>query len=483
MELTPDYSGLTFRTFPFSVLTVLEIFSIQGRFFSFFVFNKKNAEFTHMNRHLHRHSPWLWIPALFVAEEIPLVLVSYLSLLVFYQLGLEYYSCTLLSAGLMLPWILKSFVRLKIRCIGGYRRNLFVAEFLIFLALTGVAVSLGGQPGQVSLVFFTCLLVSTLCAWHSSLSRMYYECVLRPREQRVYATTKRLSSQLSIIITYGVLIMLVGFLEVFFRSFSRAWSMANYLLGGGMLFLLVMNVLFMPGSPVSAASRPNPVSWSRALWSELCLIQRIGHQPHCLRVLSVLFMLLLPFSLLFYPRVFFLLGMEENGGLGCSLQDVGFAQGTIGVTAFMLGESLGRYFMQHTTLRRLYIPFTLSLTIPPAFYLLMSLFPQIGNMYALCIMTGMTQFCFGLGLNICRPFVRYVSSERHRGAATLIYLPLVVGETIIPMAVSGACVSWLGFRGYFVVLFFVVVSAQIYSAVNRRRVMEAFLQVQSGVPS
>lgn len=422
----------------------------------------------------NRYHSWRWIPTLFVAEEIPLVLVSYLSLLAFFQLGSSWTSCTILSALLMMPWALKSFFRLKIKQAGNYRIYLLVCEFLLFIALLSVAMSLSSYSRtRVIGIFVSFFVVSALSAWHSSLSRMYYEQVLYPREQRLYAGIKRTSSQLTMIVAYGLLIMLVGFLEVFFRSFTRAWSMAGYLLAGGMLFLLVCNLLLTKETAVPMPAFASTVNQS--FRNEGQLIGHICRQPHFLRIMSALFVLLLPFSLMFYPRVFFLLTLEENGGLGCSLQDVGFAQGTIGVTALMLGGSLGLYFMRHTSFHRLYFPFVVALTIPSLFYFLMSQYPQPGNMYALCTMTGLTQFCFGIGLNVCRPFIRYVSCERHRGSATLLYLPLIVSHTMLPMALSGWLLRSLGIHTYFILLLLVTLLALCMAYVNRRLLMNVFL--------
>jgi PAT family beta-lactamase induction signal transducer AmpG len=53
-------------------------------------------------------------------------------------------------------------------------------------------------------------------------------------------------------------------------------------------------------------------------------------------------MMLLPQGLMFYSRTIFLLARPQYGGVGCTLQEIGFAQGTIGVIAFLLGVSMGR---------------------------------------------------------------------------------------------------------------------------------------------
>jgi len=178
-------------------------------------------------------------------------------------------------------------------------------------------------------------------------------------------------------------------------------------------------------------------------------VSRIRQKPHIFAVLLSLFFLLLPQALMFNTRVFFLLASSERGGLDCSFQDVGFAQGTIGVLAFSLGIALGRSMMREYGNRSMFGVTAVVLTLSPVPYLLMALYPQIGDMLMLCCMTFVAQLFFGFGLNVCRVYVPYISEQRYRNVTNFLYLPMVASLMVVPMTLSGWLCMELGYQTFF----------------------------------
>lgn len=401
------------------------------------------------------HSPYLWIPFLFAAEEIPTAMVTFVALLMFIQFGAGAMRATFYTALLLTPWMLKSFVRLKVKQMGNFKTWIHVIEALIFVVLLGTAFYINDfHAGNVGL-FFCMLLISILCSWHNLVARMYYERILSAREQRYYNPTKHISTQASAVMTYGVLIIFVGFLEIFLRDINRAWAMENYLLAGVFLIFFCLNLLFLPSPRRLKPYRYDPLarrsqSFSQTIRKEMNALERIKAKPHASRVLFFLFFLLLPQALMFCPRVFFLLAPQESGGLNCSLQDIGFAQGTIGVIAFTLGAFLARNVEKHRSMSKTFPLMAVVLTLSPISYMLLALFPQVGNMFAICLCTFTAQFCFGFGLHACIVFVRFFSGDRYRNTTNFFYLPLIIGEMLLPIAASGWLSLHLGYTLYFI---------------------------------
>lgn len=348
-----------------------------------------------------------------------------------------------------------------------FRTWILVAQFCMFLFAGAAAFATNQSHPKVWLVFLSLLLLSAFCAWHSLLSSMYYERMFFPREQRYHLPIKRTASTVSLILTYGSLIMLVGFLQIFYRNIHRAWALGLYLMAGVLLLCLILNLVLLRTPHVYSEHLSS--SLSETVRHEWSVLHRIVNRPHSWLLLIIVFVLLIPQSLMFYPRVFFLLASDEMEGLDCSLQDVGFSQGTIGVIAFSIGTVLGRYFMQHSRLQVLLRPMMIVLTLSPLFYFLMALFPQRDNMFALCLMTGAAQFCFGLGLNICLPFVHYFSGERYRNTTSLLSVPLVVTCLTLPVALSGLLVEWLGLRSFFFLNALTIPLVWIFLACSRHQ--------------
>ena len=397
----------------------------------------------------HRYSPWIWIPSLCITEEIPSAVVMFVALLMFLQFGANETMAALYSGLLFLPWVMKSYFHSKVRKAGAFKRNLHWVELLMFVCLMSIAVYISEAQVQDWLLFIFLFVLSFLCAWHELLSRMYYSRMLYPREQQLFRNTKMLSSQLTLVLTYGILLIVAGGFEVFFRSYQKAWARESSLVAGGFLVFFVLNFVVLQHPHVF--NRHQHESLVEAVKTELHSFARFKEKPHVLGMLISLFLLLLPQALLFNTRVFFLLASSEVGGLGCSVQDVGFAQGTIGVVAFSLGVVIGRAMMKKFGQRAMFWETAVVLTLSPLAYWLMARYPQPDNLLLICCMTFFAQLCFGYGLNVCRPFIIYISEQRYRNTSNFLYVPLVASLMVVPMALSGWLCTELGYYTFFLV--------------------------------
>jgi len=382
-----------------------------------------------------------------VAEEIPAAVVMFVALLMFLQFGASESMAALYSGLLFLPWVMKSYLYSKVRKAGAFKRNIHWVELMMFVCLMGIAVYISEAKVKDWLLFIFLFVLSCFCAWHELLSRMYYSQMLEPREQKLYGNTKMVSSQLSLVVTYGILIIIAGFFEVFFRSYQKAWAMESSLVAGGFLLFCILNIVVLPQLRVRQPYQYESVA--ETVKTEWHIVSRIRQKPHIFAILLSLFFLLLPQSLMFNTRVFFLLSSSDRGGLDCSVQDVGFAQGTIGVLAFFIGIASGRALMRKLGNRNLFGTTAVVLTLSPLPYMLMAQHPQIGDMLLLCCMTFAAQFCFGFGLNVCRVYVPYISEQRYRNVTNFLYLPMVASLMVVPMAVSGWLCTELGYQTFF----------------------------------
>ena len=394
-----------------------------------------------------QHNPWLWIPSLCAAEEIPSAVVMFVALLMLLQFGADEVMAAFYSALLFLPWVTKSYLYSKVRKAASFKRNLHICESLLFLCLMGIAVYISEAHVCPWVLFLFLFVLSLLCAWHELLSRLYYSRMLYPRQQQLFTNTKLLSSQMALVVTYGVLIIVAGFFEVFFRSYQKAWAMESSLVAGGFLVFLALNVLLLRSPKGENLYRYETLS--DTVKTELHVLSRIQQKPNVLPVLFSLFFLLLPQALMFNTRVFFLLAQPEQGGLGCSVQDVGFAQGTIGVLAFSLGIIGGKALMKKYSRSQMFWWTAIVLTLSPLSYMLMAWHPQLDNMLMLCLMTFFAQLCFGFGLNVCSIYVPYISEQRYRNTTNYLYMPLVISLMLVPLALSGWLSQWLGYRAFF----------------------------------
>ena len=387
--------------------------------------------------------PGIWISTLFAAEEIPSAIVTFVALLMFLQIGASVTLSTTLAALLFLPCILKSFLRTWVRRAGHFREVLLLVEGLICAALLALAFSFSQG---IWYVFAALMLTSFLVAWHELTARMYYERMLYPRQQKYYTNLKITSAQLAVILTYGALIILVGNLEVFFRQIRHSWSMGCYITAGIFMLFTLLHILTLRNPQIGNQTRKN--SMGASVMAEVHVIERIREQPYWWKYVLCMFLMLVPQSLMFFSRVHYLFDKVANGGLECTIQEIGFAQGTVGVIAFTLGLAIGRGLMHWIPAEKLFWPLTIVLGLSPIVYLFMTI-DTPSSLGALSIATFHAQLLFGLGICICRVPLSIISGERYRNCANLLSVPLVATCMLIPMIASGILVSLLGYHQFF----------------------------------
>ena len=394
-----------------------------------------------------RKRPW-WVATLFAAEEIPASIVTYVAVLMFLQTDTSPATSTFYCGLLFLPWVLKSFLRNRVRALGHFRYQLQWLELALVATMMALAFSFLRYTHQTFALFFGLFVLSFLSAWHELAARMYYERMLRPHEQKYYNTPKIIFSQSTVVLTYGLFIMMVGALQVIYRRIPRSWNEGCYLMAGLLLLFAIWH-MFSLQRPHIADPREHGSALG-AVRDEIRVIDRIRHKPHWRQAVVALALLLLPQSLMFYSRVLFLYLPKSDGGLGCTIQEIGFAQGAVGVIAFSIGILLGRQLLRWVDVRRVFWWMAIPLGLSPLLYLLMCYEPP-SSLMVLCMATFQAQFFFGFGLNVTMMFVRYISGNRYRNTINYLYIPLVATVMLPAMAASGWMVEHLGFRLFFLI--------------------------------
>lgn len=376
----------------------------------------------------------LWTLTLFAANEIPSVVVTFVAVIMFLQMGLGTGMSTLYASALLLPWVGQPLMRKFMYGALGGRLWLHVAEMSLTVLLAFFALTMGtGKWCTLALLAG----VSLLSAWHDLLARCYYERRTMYAQGNAHGILRALSSQMSTVLTYGLMIMAVGVLQIYFRNrpITYSWALGCYILTGVYMVLALMNLLLLRGNR-------NPHTVERRHWP--------WRTPGWGRQTMALMLMLLPQGLMFYGRTVYLLARPQQGGLGCTLQEVGFAHGTIGVIAFLVGVAAGRALQHRYGEGNLKWPLTLCLGLSPAVYMAMTQWEPQG-LWPLSAYTFMAQMLFGLGLNACRRYIENISGERYRKSVNPLYIPIISLCILMPMALSGFMLEKMTFEMFFLV--------------------------------
>jgi PAT family beta-lactamase induction signal transducer AmpG len=373
-----------------------------------------------------------WTITLFAANEIPSAVVTFVALIMFLQMNIGVALSTLFATILLLPWVAQPFMRRLLPGMGGDRWWLHLIEIILAGTMALFALTLRNGMWWTMLMLAW---ISTLSAWHDIMAKHYFMRRTMMAQETHHLVLRALSSQMATVLTYGLMIMAVGVLQIYFRQRSQtySWALGYYILAGAYLLMTLMNMLLLRNAGNTEITTTRQWPWQQKRWKE-----------H----LIMLLLMLMPQGLMFYSRTVFLLAQPQEGGLGCTLQEVGFAHGTIGVIAFLTGVALGKGILNKWGENRTKWPLTICLGLSPAVYLTMTHCRPEG-VWMLSAYTLMAQLLFGIGLNACRRYIENLSGERYRNSVNPLYIPAISLCIVLPMALSGFLLERLDFKLFF----------------------------------
>lgn len=370
----------------------------------------------------------LWLPSLSAGGEIPMAFLVFVSLVMFVQQGASNAEATVCTSMLMLPWLLTSLLRPVLQRCTHLKYGIVASEGLA-AAVFGL-ISWNVRFLNLPLLTFCLMLLGFAALFHSEFSHRYRRMCLDAPRRRLMGQTLSVLQHLVVLLAYGAFIMLVGVLQIYYRQFSLSWMMGCRLLAVSMLVLAVYHLLVLRPVRDGRAARsesPKPDA-GRKGWKDS----------------AALFLLLLPQSLMFHTRTLFLLNDSDRGGLGCTLPEIGFAQGTVGLIAFILGFSVYHRLSRSLPACRLFPAMALAIGLSPLVYLFFTAFPPAG-LWTLSLGTCLAQFCFGMGLGACVCVLPSLSARGYH----ILSAPAVIAAMILPMALSGWLVQQWGYPVFF----------------------------------
>ncbi len=378
-----------------------------------------------------RISSLLWLPSLSAGGEIPMAFLVFVSLVMFAQLGASNAQATAYASLLMVPWLLRPVLHPLLGRCTRPKWGIVASEGLAAAVFGFVSWNL--HLLSLPLLSLCLMMLGFAALFHQDSSHRYRRICLDASHRRLLGQTLSVLQHLVVLLAYGAFIMLVGVLQIYYRRFSLSWMMGCRLLAVAMLMQAVyhLKVLRPVGNErTTGGESPYPDATRRG-WKEGIL----------------LFLLLLPQSLMFHTRTLFLLNDSDRGGLGCALPEIGFAQGTVGLIAFILGFSVYHRLGRRLPPRRLFLAMGLPIGLSPLVYLLFATLPPEG-LWMLCLGIFLAQFCFGMGLGACGSCV--LPSLSARGSHFLsLYAPAVLAAMILPMALCGGLVQQWGYPLFF----------------------------------
>lgn len=422
-------------------------------------------------------TPWAWIPTLYMAEGAPYFAVNTLAMLFLSEMGLSNTDVALYTSWMYLPWVIKPFWSPVLDLFGSKKMWVVVMQFIVAIALGGVAFSAPFDFWlNASLAFFW--LCAFASATHDIAADGLYILVLDTNQQSFFVGIRNTFYRISTVLCQWGCLVLAG--QLFEKNtvdgmemipaHASAWSTVFYIMAIAFLVLSVYHFAFLPNDrkrpeSISAvetyglASEENGCSSENGCPSQEGIVASLKNNFKSFFAKFTGRELILALLFIFTYRLgeaqlgkiaqLFLKDTYENGGLGLTLTDVGNIYGLVGVIALMVGGVLGGIAVSKYGLKRMMFPMLLFMNIPNVVYIFLSS-TQTTFLPTIYAMVAIEQFGYGFGFTAFTLYLVYISQGKYSTTHYAICTGLMALGMMIPGMIAGYMQETLGYTNFFI---------------------------------
>ena len=422
-------------------------------------------------------TPWAWIPTLYMAEGAPYFAVNTLAMLFLSEMGLSNTDVALYTSWMYLPWVIKPFWSPILDLFGSKKMWVVVMQFIVAIALGGVAFSAPFDFWlNASLAFFW--LCAFASATHDIAADGLYILALDTNQQSFFVGIRNTFYRISTVLCQWGCLVLAG--QLFEKNtvdgmemipaHASAWSTVFYIMAIAFLVLSVYHFAFLPNDrkrpeSISAvetygrASEENGCSSENGCLSQEGIVASLKNNFKSFFAKFTGRELILALLFIFTYRLgeaqlgkiaqLFLKDTYENGGLGLTLTDVGNIYGLVGVIALMVGGVLGGIAVSKYGLKRMMFPMLLFMNIPNVVYIFLSS-TQTTFLPTIYAMVAIEQFGYGFGFTAFTLYLVYISQGKYSTTHYAICTGLMALGMMIPGMIAGYMQETLGYTNFFI---------------------------------
>ena len=411
-------------------------------------------------------APLAWIPSLYLAEGLPNILVSAVSVVMYKRMGVSNTDIALYTSLLYLPWVLKPLWSPLVDLISTRRRWIWATQLVLAAGLAGVAFTIP-LPGFFAWTLACFWVLSFTSATHDIAADGFYMLASDERQQSLFIGVRNLFYRIAVLTGQGLLVWFAGRMEGQL-GVPKAWSLTFGLMAATFVLFALWHRFVLPRA---AADRPGEARRIPEFLREF--FRTFGsffRKPGI--VVSVLFILVyrLGEAQLVKMVAPFLLDPRAKGGLELSTETFGLVYGTFGIAALALGGIVGGWAASRRGLKAWLWPMLFAIHLPDAVFLYLA-YAQPHNLAIIQACVVVEQFGYGFGFTAMLLYMMYLSRGEHQTAHYAICTGFMALGLMLPGMWSGALEDLIGYRHFFLV----VILATIPSFIVTR-----WIQVEEG---
>ena len=406
-----------------------------------------------------KHSPWTWIPTLYVAEGLPNIVVTFVATTLLLQRDFTDGDIAFYIGWLSMPWIIKPLWSPFVDLYKTKRWWVLTMQMLLASSLAGVAFTLNAPFWfEGTMCFFFLMAFSS--ATHDIAADGFYMLELDSHDQAWFVGIRNTFYRIAVIVGQGILVPAAGMLQLIFRNRNAfTWSLVFYGLAGIFLAIWLYHGIVMPKNERARNDKNSTLHTPHSTLPETLqgikatILSFIHKMPAREMVFALLFLLLyrFPEAMLTKMTTTFLMRPNSEGGLGLSPQEYGLSYGTVGLIGLLLGGIAGGMLASRDGLKRWLWPFVCAITLPDLVYVWMS-YTMPSNLWLISSCLFVEQFGYGLGFTALTLYMLYFSQGEYKTSHYAICTGLSYLGLMLPGMVSGWLKDSIGYRQFFILV-------------------------------
>lgn len=393
----------------------------------------------------NKQSPWSWIPTLYFAEGFPYVLIVTVSVIMFKKLGVSNSDVTLYTGWLYLPWVIKPLWSPFVDLIKTKRWWVTTTQIILGAGLAGIAFSIPTSNFlQWTLAIFWLLAFSS--ATHDIAADGLYMLGLSEGDQSLFVGIRNTFYRIASIAGQGGLLIVAGILEKSTGTVRTAWSLTFLTAAIIMILLAIYHIKALPKPSDDIHSI---TSVKQLFIGFIHTFKTYFCKPGI--VTAILFILLYRFPEAQLTKIcpLFLIDPVSEGGLGLTTEQVGFAQGTLGVIGLLIGGIIGGAVISAKGLKKSLWPMVMAISIPDLVYVFLSYFPT-ANMFIISSCIFIEQLGYGFGYTAYTLFLIYFARGEQQTSHYAISTGIMALGMMLPGMISGKLQEIMGYKMFFI---------------------------------
>lgn len=410
-------------------------------------------------------SPWLWIPTLYFVEGIPYFIVNTISLIMFKDMGMDNGTLSLLTSLISLPWVVKPLWSPFVDIFRSKRWWIVTMQVLMLAAIGLIAATVRMSTFTLTLILF--IVAAFASATHDIAADGFYMLALDKRQQSAFVGIRSTFYRIASVFGQGVLVVMAGMLEKRLGDIPAAWSV-TMIVSASILALMALYHAFILPRPVDDRN-------AGEVRTAADVVREFGEAfASFFRKkgiwIAIAFMLLYRLPEAFSVKMLFPFFRDpvEAGGLGFTTDMYGVVFGTFGVIALLAGGILGGLAAARLGLRKCLWPMALSLALPCAVYLYMSI-AQPESLWTVGACVVFDQFGYGFGFSAYMLYMMHFSEGPMKTSHYAICTAFMALSMMLPGLVAGYLQEALGYVGFFILVMICCLATFFVTFFARRR--------------